>query len=108
MGAGGTINMNWGFTNYAGLLATAGRLVFEEVKPGETNEWKEFLKLLKKNRPYCPINGLMLVIPSDSLIKDSADQIAAKAGKIAQPLDVIQRVLDFRSPVYVATTKNNY
>lgn len=107
MGAGGTINMNWWFTNFAVLLDTAGRLVFEDVKPGETSEWKEFLKLLKKNRPHCPINGLMLVIPSDSLIKDSADQIAAKAGKIAQQLDVIQRVLDFRFPVYVVITKSD-
>ncbi len=107
MGAGGTINMNWWFTNYAVLLDTAGRLVFEDVKPGETSEWKEFLKLLKKNRPNCPINGLLLVIPSDSLIRDSADQISAKAGKIAQQLDVIQRVLDFRFPVYVSISKSD-
>lgn len=107
MGAGGTINMNWWFTNYAVVLDTAGRLVFEKVKPGETSEWKEFLRLLKKNRPHCPINGLFLAIPSDSLIKDSADQIAAKAGKIAQQLDVIQRILDFRFPVYVTITKSD-
>jgi GTP-binding protein EngB required for normal cell division len=107
MGAGGTINMNWWFTNHAVLLDTAGRLVFEDVKPGESSEWKEFLKLLKKNRSNCPINGLFLVIPSDSLIKDSADQIAAKAGKIAQQLDVIQRILDFRFPVYVVVTKSD-
>jgi hypothetical protein len=107
MGVGGTINMNWWFTNHAVLLDTAGRLVFEEVKPGETSEWKEFLKLLRNNRPHCPINGLLLVIPSDSLIKDSSEQISAKAGKIAQQLDVIQRVLDFRFPVYVVVTKSD-
>jgi hypothetical protein len=107
MGAGGTINMNWWFTNHAVMLDTAGRLVFEEVKPGETSEWKEFLKLLRRNRPNCPVNGLLLVIPSDSLIKDSADEIAAKAGKIAQQLDVIQRILDFRFPVYVVVTKSD-
>jgi IcmF-related N-terminal domain len=107
MGAGGTINMNWWFTNYAVMLDTAGRLMFEEVKPGETSEWREFLKLLRKNRPNCPINGLLLVIPSDSLIKDSTEQIAAKAGKIAQQLDVIQRTLDFRFPVYVVVSKSD-
>ena len=107
MGVGGTINMNWWFTNHAVLLDTAGRLVFEEVKPGETSEWKEFLKLLRSNRPHCPINGLLLVIPSDSLIKDSSEQIATKAGKIAQQLDVIQRILDFRFPVYVVVTKSD-
>ncbi len=104
-GVGGTINMNWWFTNHAVLLDTAGRLMFEDVKPGETSEWKEFLTLLKKNRPNCPVNGLFLVIPSDSLIKDSADSIQKKAGKIAQQLDVIQRVLDVRFPVFVVVTK---
>jgi hypothetical protein len=104
-GVGGTINMNWWFTNNAVLLDTAGRLMFEEVKPGETSEWREFLQLLKKNRPNCPVNGLFLVIPSDSLIKNSAEEIAKKAGKIAQQLDTIQRVLDVRFPVFVIITK---
>jgi hypothetical protein len=104
-GVGGTINMNWWFTNHAVILDTAGRLMFEEVAPGETSEWKEFLTLLKKNRPGCPVNGLFLVIPSDSLITDTADAIAKKAGKIAQQLDVIQRVLDVRFPVFVLVTK---
>ena len=104
-GTGGTINMDWWFTNNAVILDTAGRLMFEEVKPGEQSEWKEFLTLLKKNRPNCPINGLFLVIPSDSLIKESADEIAKQAGIIAQRLDLIQRVLDVRFPVYVIITK---
>jgi hypothetical protein len=104
-GVGGTINMDWWFTNQAVILDTAGRLMFEEVKPGEQSEWREFLTLLKKNRPNCPINGLFLVIPSDSLIKDSSDDISKKAGRIAQQLDLIQRVLDVRFPVYVIITK---
>ena len=104
-GVGGTINMNWWFTNQAVLLDTAGRLMFEEVKPGETSEWKEFLVLLKKARPNCPMNGLLLVIPAESLIKDTADDIQRKAGKIAQQLDVIQRTLDVRFPVCVIVTK---
>lgn len=104
-GTGGTINMDWWFTNNAVILDTAGRLMFEEVKPGEQSEWREFLTLLKKNRPNCPINGLFLVIPSDSLIKESADEIAKQAGIIAQRLDLIQRVLDVRFPVYVIITK---
>src|SRR5439155_13301071 len=38
-GAGGTLNMNWWFTNAAIILDTAGRLMFEEIAPGSTNEW---------------------------------------------------------------------
>lgn len=104
-GSGGTINMDWWFTNSAVILDTAGRLLFEEASGGATNEWKEFLKLLAKFRPNCPINGLMLVIPADSLIRDSADQVTQKAGRIARQLDLIQRTLGVRFPVFVLITK---
>jgi hypothetical protein len=107
-GAGGTINMNWWFTNHAIILDTAGRLMFEEVVPGTTSEWQEFLKLLRTHRPNCPINGMLLVIPADSLLKDSSEVIARSAGKIAQQLDMIQRTLGVRFPVFVLITKSDY
>ncbi len=106
-GAGGTINMNWWFTDHAVILDTAGRLMFEEVETGGSSEWKEFLTLLKKSRPRCPINGVFLVIPSDSLIKDTADEIEQKASKIAKQFDIIQRSLDVRFPVFVVVTKSD-
>lgn len=106
-GAGGTLNMNWWFTDHAVIVDTAGRLMFEEVETGGSAEWKEFLKLLKKYRPRCPINGVFLVIPADSLIKDTADEIEQKASKIARQFDVIQRVLDVRFPVFVVITKSD-
>jgi ImcF (intracellular multiplication and macrophage-killing)-related protein len=104
-GVGGTINMNWWFTNFAVILDTAGRLIFEEVEPGTTSEWREFLGLLKKYRFNCPINGLLLAIPVESLIRDSVEEMERKAGKIARQLDVIQRELEVRFPVFVLVTK---
>lgn len=104
-GSGGTINMDWWFTNNAVILDTAGRLMFEEAASKSNTEWKEFLTLLRKHRPNCPINGLMLVIPADSLIRDSADEIANKGGRIARQLDLIQRTLGVRFPVFVLVTK---
>lgn len=106
-GAGGTLNMNWWFTNHAIILDTAGRLMFEEVAPGETSEWREFLQMLQRGRPNCPINGMLLVVPADSLIRDTADSIERKAGKIAQQLDSIQRTLGVRFPVFVVITKSD-
>jgi len=106
-GAGGTLNMNWWFTDHAVILDTAGRLMFEEVEAGGSSEWKEFLTLLKKSRPRCPVNGVFLVIPSDSLIKDTADEIEQKASKIAKQFDIIQRSLDVRFPVFVVITKSD-
>jgi hypothetical protein len=104
-GSGGTLNMNWWFTNHAIILDTAGRLMFEEVAPGSSNEWTEFMKLLTRARPACPVNGMLLVIPVDSLITDSADKIEKKAARIAQQLDQIQRLLGVRFPVFVVVTK---
>ena len=106
-GAGGTINMNWWFTNHAIMLDTAGKLMFEEVAPGSTGEWREFLGLLRRSRPNCPINGLVLVIPADSLIKDTPEAIAKKASRIAQQLNTIQSVLDVRFPVFILITKTD-
>jgi hypothetical protein len=62
---------------------------------------------MKKYRPRCPINGVLLVIPADSLIKDTADEIEQKASKIARQFDVIQRILDVRFPVFVVITKSD-
>ncbi|MEZ6244289.1 MAG: type VI secretion protein IcmF/TssM N-terminal domain-containing protein [Phycisphaerales bacterium] len=104
-GAGGTLNMNWWFTNHAVILDTAGRLLFEDVEPGTTSEWKEFLRLLRQIRPNCPVNGLLLVIPADSLVRDTGEQIEEKAGRIAAQLDAIQRSLGVRFPVFVVITK---
>ena len=104
-GVGGTINMNWWFTNHAVILDTAGKMFFQEVETGGSGEWREFLGLLKRNRPNEPINGLLLVVPADSLIKDTAEEIQHKGGKIAQQLDLIQRTLDIRFPVFVVITK---
>ncbi len=106
-GTGGTINMNWWFTDRAILLDTAGRLMFEEVAPGATSEWREFLTLLRRSRPNCPINGLMLVIPADSLLTDSYEKIAEKASKIASQLNTIQTALDVRFPVFILITKTD-
>src|SRR5260370_1011590 len=45
-GVGGTINMNWWFTNRGVILDTAGTLLFEKVSPRNTRALKEVLKVL--------------------------------------------------------------
>ncbi|HTA28929.1 MAG TPA: type VI secretion protein IcmF/TssM N-terminal domain-containing protein, partial [Candidatus Cybelea sp.] len=112
-GSGGTINMDWWFTNRGIIVDTAGKMIIpdeadSDLRGGEwkpQTEWVEFLRLLRRSRPHCPINGLLLVLSTESLIKDSADKIARKASRLAQQLDLIQRTLDVRFPVYLLVTK---
>lgn len=104
-GVGGTLNMDWFFTNDAVILDTAGRLAFEEVETSKTTEWQEFLRLLRAARPRCPINGMLVFIPVDSLKTDTADVLEQKAGKIAQQLDLVQQTLGVRFPMSVVISK---
>jgi hypothetical protein len=105
MGAGGTLNMNWWFSSEAVLLDLAGRLVFDELEPGNSLQWEEFLKLLLTSRPDCPVNGLLLVIPADSLLQDDEETIKRKAGLLAHQLEFVQRSLDIRFPAHIMVTK---
>jgi hypothetical protein len=107
-GVGGTINMNWWFTNYGVILDTAGKMVFPESGAGQSSEWDEFLKLLRKHRPACPINGLFLALDVDKMIKDLAGEISKKASDVHKQLDCIQRALDVRFPVYLLVTKSDF
>lgn len=108
-GVGGTINMNWWFTNYGVILDTAGKMVFpESTGAGQSQEWDEFLRLLRKHRQACPINGLFLALDVDKMIKDSGEAISKKASQVAQQLDRIQRSLDVRFPVYLLVTKSDF
>lgn len=103
-GVGGTINMHWWFTNHAVVLDLAGRVVFGEVASGAGSEWETFLRLLKRHRPTCPINGLLLVIPAKSLIRDAPEEMVRKAQRIAEQINRVQRLLDVRFPVFVMVT----
>lgn len=104
-GSGGTRNMDWWFSSNAIILDTAGRLLFEEGGGRTSGEWGTLLKMLGKHRATCPINGLMLVIPADSLIRDSLEEVEEKANRIKRQLDLIQTTLDVRFPVFVLITK---
>jgi hypothetical protein len=112
-GAGGTINMDWWFTNQGIILDTAGKMVFPEAgeETGISPQFQEFLRLLKKHRGHCPINGLLLAISAENLVADranSAQAVAKKAGKIARQLEMIQQTLDIRFPVWILVTKCDY
>ncbi len=103
-GTGGTYSMDWWFTNQAVLLDTAGAML---MSPEATKRFEEFLKLLKSFRPDCPVNGLILAIPVDSLLADTPAVLEEKAKRIAQQFSIIQKALDVRFPIYLMVTKSD-
>jgi len=106
-GGGGTRNCDWWFTEEGIILDTAGRFTFQETTATDAAEWGHFLQLLAKFRPYCPINGIILVIPATSLLGDDAATREQKARNISDKLHHIQRTLAIQFPVFVLVTKSD-
>ncbi len=104
-GGGGTRNCDWWFTEQGVILDTAGRFTFQEGSATDAAEWNHFLDLLARHRAYCPINGVILVIPADTLLADDKETRERKARNINDKLLHIQRRLAIRFPVYVMITK---
>jgi type VI secretion system protein ImpL len=65
---------------------------------------RSFLSLLKEKRSDCPINGMLLVISADSLIRDTPNPSRKKAPRSRSSSTHIQRALDIRFPVFVLIT----
>lgn len=104
-GVGGTRNCDWWFTNEAVILDTAGRFTFDEKNAPDQAGWLEFLNLLKRFRPRCPVNGVIIAIPCTSLLEDKLDRIEQNALKIRDKLHELQRQLEIQFPVWILITK---
>lgn len=104
-GFGGTRNYNWWFTNDAVILDTAGRIAFQEEGTTDKVEWEYFIKLLKLNRPRCPINGIVVAIPADKLLRDTSEERAQKATVLRERLRQVHQLLGVRFPTFVIVTK---
>ena len=106
-GISGTRGCDWWFTEEAVILDLAGRLFTHDGGAADEAEWDAFLDLLNGFRPLDPANGIMLVVPCDSLLSDSAEASAQKANQIREALLTLTRKLEAKLPIYVILTKGD-
>lgn len=104
-GLGGTRGCDWWFTEEAVILDVAGRLFTHEGGASDAAEWEAFLDLLVGYRPLSPANGILLVLPCDSLLGDSPETTTDKARRIQDTLLTLANKLQAQIPVYVVMTK---
>ncbi len=105
-GIGGTRNLDFWFADEAALIDTAGRYTSQDSdSASDAKAWQNFLGLLKKNRPLQPINGILVAIGVDELIKGDRVAIDAHAAAIRRRLAEIRKTLEVAAPVYVLLTK---
>lgn len=105
-GVGGTRNLDFWFADEAALIDTAGRYTSQDSdQANDAKAWQSFLDLLKKNRPLQPINGIIVAVGADELIKGDRLAIDAHAAAIRRRLAEIRKSLEVAAPVYVMLTK---
>src|SRR5262249_53045969 len=107
-GVGGTRNCDWGFTDEAGFLDTAGRYTTHQSDAQvDAGAWKSFLQLLKKTRPRRPLNGLIITLSVPDLLQQSAAERDAYAQALRARLQELYQELGVRIPIYVLVTKSD-
>ena len=105
-GVGGTRNLDFMFADEAVLVDTAGRYTSQDSDASaDAKAWNSFLGLLKKNRPLQPINGIIIAIGVDELIRGDRQSIDNHAASVRRRLAELRRSLEVQAPVYVLLTK---
>jgi type VI secretion system protein ImpL len=105
-GVGGTRNCDWWFTDEAVLLDTAGRYTTQDSdQAADSAGWGEFLGLLTKYRKRRPLNGVIVTLSAEDLMKNTSVERETNVTTVRRRLDELNRHLKVRLPVYLMVTK---
>ncbi|MDO5704509.1 MAG: type VI secretion system membrane subunit TssM [Paracoccus sp. (in: a-proteobacteria)] len=105
-GFGGTRNMDFWFAEDAVLIDTAGRYTTQDSDASaDKASWDAFLDLLKRTRPNCPINGVILSFSVEDMMRGDDAQLARHAETVRARLAELHDRLRIDFPVYVMFTK---
>lgn len=107
-GSGGTRNLDFMFAEEAVMVDTAGRYTTQDSDSEvDSAGWTRLLELLKKHRPFEPINGVFVAIPADDLQRGDVRVIDEHAAIIRRRLREIRETLQTELPVYLLITKGD-
>ncbi len=105
-GVGGTRNLDFWFADEAVMVDTAGRYTTQDSdQMVDAAGWTSFLSLLKKNRPSQPVNGVIVAMGVDELLRADCGGIDAHARAVRRRLVELRRTLEVAVPVYLLLTK---
>ena len=105
-GVGGTRNLDFWFADEAAMVDTAGRYTTQDSDAiADSRAWESFLGLLRRHRPLQPINGVLVAIGLDELMKADRITLDAHASAVRRRIAELQRTLEVAAPVYVLFTK---
>ncbi|MDC9605080.1 type VI secretion system membrane subunit TssM [Xenorhabdus griffiniae] len=99
---------SWWFTNKAVLLDTTGRYVTQDsFHQQDADEWKNFIRLLKKYRIGQPLNGIIITISVEDLLNLSTEKREQQAYMLHKRLSELHEQLKIQIPIYIMITKTD-
>ena len=96
-----TGNVDWRVTSDAVFVDTAGRYQTEGI---DADEWASMLETIKKYRGNRPVDGFLLVVSAEQILKSDERQLDELAKVLRARLDEAVQRLKVRFPVYVVFT----
>ena len=105
-GIGGTRNLDFWFADEAAIVDTAGRYTSQDSDASADSQgWRSLLDQLKRNRPKQPINGVIVALGVDELLKADLAGVDRHANSVRRRLIELRRALDLSTPIYLLLTK---
>ncbi|MET0180981.1 MAG: type VI secretion protein IcmF/TssM N-terminal domain-containing protein, partial [Novosphingobium sp.] len=105
-GVGGTRNLDFWFADEAALVDTAGRYTTQDSDAtADSRGWKSFLALLRRTRPKQPINGVIVALGVDELLRADCAGIDNHAAIVRRRLAELRETLEISTPIYLFLTK---
>ena len=101
----GTQDCDWFLTNDAVMIDTAGRFVEQDNQSKNSDDWQELLHLLKRCRTKQPINGLVLMIGTDDIMKNDERYLGSQLSELRVRLQEVQNTFNISFPFYVVVNK---
>ena len=96
-----TGSVDWRVTSDAVFVDTAGRYQSEGI---DAEEWASLLETIKKYRSNRPVDGFLLVINAETILKSDDRDLEEMAKVLRARLDETIQRLKVRFPVYVVFT----
>ena len=105
-GIGGTRNLDFWFADEAAIVDTAGRYTSQDSDASADSQgWRSLLGQLKANRPKQPINGVIIALGVDELLKADLAGVDRHAANVRRRLIELRSTLDVATPIYLLLTK---
>ncbi len=99
-----TGNIDWRITSDAVFVDTAGRYQTEGI---DADEWSSMLEMIKKYRSSRPLDGFILAVNAEQIMKSDERQLEELGKVLRARLDETMQRLKVRFPVYVVFTHSD-